>query len=98
MSRPAHNWAPAPEVLAQIRAEFPQGTRVVLTFMDDQQAPPIGTEGTVEGVDDIGSLLVHWDNGSTLNVVFGEDCVDKVEDRSGVESGSGGGMKIGLLL
>lgn len=41
--------------------------------MDDVQAPPIGTKGTVVGVDDIGSLLVHWDNGSTLNVLYGED-------------------------
>ena len=79
MSRPRHNWSPAPETLARIRREFPAGTRVVLTFMDDVQAPPIGTKGTVTGVDDIGSLLVRWDNGSRLNVVFGEDCVDKID-------------------
>lgn len=94
MSRPAHNWAPDKETLARIRAEYPVGTRVVLTFMDDPQSPPIGTGGTVTGVDDIGSLLVHWDNGSTLNVLFGEDCVDKVED-GGVPK-SGAGMKIGF--
>jgi hypothetical protein len=41
--------------------------------MDDSQAPPIGTKGTVVGVDDTGSLLVHWDNGSTLNVLYGID-------------------------
>jgi hypothetical protein len=34
--------------------------------MDDIQAPPAGTKGTVYGVDDTGSLLVHWDNGSGL--------------------------------
>lgn len=96
MRRPAYRFSPAPELLAQMRAEFPQGTRIVLTFMDDPQAPPIGTEGTVEGVDDIGSLMVHWDNGSTLNVLFGEDCVDKVEDRA--DAKSRGGMKIGLLF
>ena len=41
--------------------------------MDDTQAPPLGTKGTVVGVDDIGSILVNWDNGSSLNVVYGED-------------------------
>lgn len=38
---------------------------------DDIQAPPLGTEGTVVGVDDTGSLLMHWDNGSHLNIVYG---------------------------
>lgn len=46
--------------------------------MDDIQAPPLGTEGTVVGVDDTGSLLMHWDNGSNLNVVYGADEVEKV--------------------
>ena len=48
--------------------------------MDDIQAPPIGTKGTVYGVDDTGSLLVHWDNGSGLSVIYGEDIVRKVVD------------------
>ena len=39
-----------------------------------------GDKGTVLGVDDIGSLLMRWDNGSGLNVVFGEDKVRKVGD------------------
>ena len=53
-------------------------TRVELVEMDDFQAPPIGTKGTVEGVDDTVSLLVAWDNGSRLNVVYGEDEVRKI--------------------
>ena len=35
-------------------------------------------KGTVLGVDDTGSLLMRWDNGSGLNVVYGEDIVRKV--------------------
>lgn len=45
---------------------------------EDVQAPPIGTEGTVVGVDSIGNLLMHWDNGSGLNVVYGADEVEKI--------------------
>ena len=46
--------------------------------MDDVQAPPVGTKGTVLGVDDTGSLLMRWDTGSSLNVIYGEDIVDKI--------------------
>jgi len=34
--------------------------------------------GTVLGVDDTASILVRWDNGSRLNVVYGEDRVTKM--------------------
>ena len=34
------------------------GMRVRLVKMDDAQAPAVGTEGTVIGVDDIGSVMV----------------------------------------
>ena len=72
---------PSREIVERIRKEFPSGTRVELLRMDDPQAPPIGTQGTVMGVDDIGSIMVAWDNGSGLNVVYGEDIVRKVGDR-----------------
>ena len=49
-----------------------------LVRMEDVQAPPAGTRGTVLGVDDTGSLLMRWDNGSGLNVVYGEDVVRKL--------------------
>ena len=70
--------AMTPEILASLRERFPQGARVELLRMDDPQAPPIGTKGTVRGVDDSGSVLVCWDNGSGLNVVYGEDECRKV--------------------
>lgn len=41
--------------------------------MDDFQSPPIGTLGTVKGVDDLESILIFWDNGSNLNAVLGEN-------------------------
>lgn len=47
--------------------------------MDDPFPPPIGTLGTVYGHDDLASVLVHWDNGSGLSVVYGVDRIVKVE-------------------
>ena len=69
---------PNKETVDRIRREYPVGTRVVLVRMDDVQAPPVGTKGTVLGVDDTGSLLMRWDTGSSLNVIYGEDIVDKI--------------------
>lgn len=71
---------PSEAIVAILRNEYPSGTRVELVQMDDPQAPPIGTKGTVTGVDDTGSLLMNWDNGSGLNVVYGEDIVRKVAE------------------
>lgn len=68
------------EILEQLRRDYPIGSRVKLIRMEDQQAPPIGTLGTVIGVDDIGSIMVSWDNGSSLSVVYGEDLCRKVTD------------------
>ena len=62
----------------RVRKEYPAGTRVILEQMEDPQGPPVGTMGTVLGVDDTGSLLMKWDNGSGLNVVYGEDRVTKM--------------------
>ena len=73
---------PSKEIVERIRREYPAGTRVELVRMDDPQAPPIGTQGTVMGVDDIGSIMVAWDNGSGLSVVFGEDLCQKVKNTS----------------
>lgn len=71
---------PDKKIVARVRAEFPPGTRVELVKMDDPQAPPIGTKGTVECVDDIASLCMRWDNGSTLHVAYGEDVVKKIDE------------------
>ena len=69
---------PNRETVERVRREYPAGTRVELVRMDDVQAPPIGTQGTVEGVDDTASIKVRWDNGSRLHVVYGEDACRKL--------------------
>ena len=65
------------ETVERLREQYPVGTRVELVKMDDPQAPPVGTKGTVTGVDDIGSILVAWDNDCGLNVIYGEDSCRK---------------------
>ena len=69
---------PSRKIIEAIKRKYSIGTRVKLIQMEDPQAPPIGTEGTVTGVDDIGSLLVDWDNGSGLNVLYDYDRVEIV--------------------
>ena len=70
---------PSRELVESIRKKYPTGTRVELVKMDDLQAPPVGTKGTVLRVDDTGSLMMSWDNGSGLNVIYGEDVVKKIK-------------------
>ena len=67
------------KTLNSIRKNYPPGTRVKLIRMDDFQAPPKGTLGTVLDVDDTGSLIVRWDNGSGLHLLYGVDKYEKVQ-------------------
>lgn len=69
---------PSKELVEKVRAEYPIGIRVELVKMDDVQTPPVGTKGTVKSIDDTGSLLVNWDNGSGLSVIYGIDKVRKL--------------------
>lgn len=69
---------PSKDIVKRIRKEYPIGCRVELVQMNDDQAPPIGTKGTVRGVDDAGSIMVNWDNGCGLSVVYGEDICRKI--------------------
>ena len=68
------------ETVERLRWEYPVGCRVELVQMDDVQAPPIGTKGTVRGVDDIGSIMVRWDNGCGLSVAYGEDMCRRIDE------------------
>ena len=67
------------EIVERLRKQYPVGTRIELVRMNDEQAPPIGTYGTVNGVDDLGSIMVSWDNGGSLSVVYGEDLCKKID-------------------
>lgn len=71
---------PSKELVEGLRKRYPVGCRVELLCMDDPQAPPVGTKGAVRGVDDIGSIMVAWDNGCGLSVAYGEDSCRRCED------------------
>ena len=75
-----NNRFPSREIVKRLRKRYPVGCRVELVRMDDPQAPPVGTKGTVRGVDDIGSVMVAWDNGCGLSVAYGEDSCKVVSD------------------
>ena len=65
---------PTKEDVQALRERYPKGTRVVLVRMNDPYTKlRPGDLGTVEFIDDAGTLFCRWDNGSTLGVVFGED-------------------------
>ena len=70
---------PSREVVNMLREKYPKGTRVGLLEMDDPQAPPIGTKGTVRHVDDAAGIGVNWDNGSTLSAIYGVDRIRKID-------------------
>lgn len=70
---------PSREVVNMLREKYPKGTRVVLLEMDDPQAPPISTKGTVRYVDDAAGIGVNWDTGSTLSAIYGVDRIRKID-------------------
>ena len=70
--------APTPREAAQIRLNYPPGTRIELELMVDAYAVPTGTRGTVDHVDDMGSVHIKWDNGRTLAAIPGVDSFRKL--------------------
>lgn len=71
------NQVPTREQVERLRRQYPAGTRITLHSMDDPQAPPPGTKGTVAYVDDMGQIGVKWDSGSRLSLIPGEDSFSK---------------------
>lgn len=57
-----------------VRVQYPPGTRVeVVSLCNEEEHLKPGTKGTVVGVDDQPALFVHWDNGSSLSLLIGQD-------------------------
>ncbi len=74
-------WGMNEKTLASLREQYPKGCRVVLIHMNDpwNGKLTVGCEGTVVSVDDIGTIHVAWDCGSSLGVVYGEDSCRRID-------------------
>ena len=74
-----------PETLAALRNQFPKGCRVKLIRMNDPYNHDLkpGAKGTVIAVDDLGTIFVAWDCGSSLGVAFGEDICARIDSEEG---------------
>ena len=73
----------------KIRNSFPAGTRIELIRMgSDPKGVPDGTKGTVAYVDDIGTIHMKWETGSSLGLILGEDLFKVIEE---VNNGTPGG-------
>lgn len=70
------------ETLKRLKRQYPIGCRVELVQMNDPYSTKLkpGCQGTVIAVDDIGTIHVNWDCGSSLGVVYGEDVCRKVAE------------------
>ena len=62
------------EKVEELRALYRPGTRIKLIHMNDKWGCRLdGSLGTVEHVDDAGTIHMHWDMGSSLGLIPEED-------------------------
>lgn len=65
-----------------LKTKYPKGTRIMLIEMGDDPRPiPPHTKGTIEFVDDMGTLHCTFDNGRRLGLVYGEDSFRKLTEQ-----------------
>ena len=73
------NGFPSREVVERLRQQYPAGCRVELVFMNDPYtALKPGDQGTVIAVDDVGTVHIAWDRGSSLGAAHGEDRIRRI--------------------
>ena len=73
---------PKREEVERIKARYPKGTRVELIEMNDPYRNDMlpGLKGTVTGVDDIATVHIAWDNGSSLGAAYGVDRIRRISE------------------
>ena len=61
---------PNKNYLEQLRKQYPVGTKIRLISMRDEKYPILpGTIGEVTHIDDLGSIHMKWQNGSSLALI-----------------------------
>ena len=74
-----NNSFPHKEIVLRLREQYPSGARVELVRMNDPYSKlKPGDQGTVVFVDDIGTVFVNWDCGSSLGAAYGEDVIRRL--------------------
>lgn len=75
------------KLVESMREQYPPGTRVeVISLCNEEEHLRPGMKGTVVGVDDQPALLVHWDNGSSLSLLIGQDSFRVLPDQAEMPS------------
>ena len=73
------NCFPSRAVVESLRRSYPEGTRVALVQINDPYTKlRPGDQGTVIAVDDVGTIHIQWNNGSTLGAAYGADVIRKL--------------------
>lgn len=77
------NMYPSKETVTRLREKYPEGTRVELLYMGDDPYSKLvpGDKGTVKHIDDMGTIHVSWDKGSSLGLAYGVDSCRKISDK-----------------
>ena len=76
-----------PDELADLRSHYPKDCWMKLICMNDPYHDlKAGSMSIVTHVDDIGTIHVAWDCGSTLGVVYGEDSCTVVDSEGGKQN------------
>lgn len=81
------------QIAATTRLNYPPGTRLELISMDDPQPILPGSRGTVDHVDDMGTIHMRWDSGRSLGLVPGEDSFRKLTPEQIAAEQESGGMQ-----
>ena len=70
---------PRKEIVLRLREQYPSGARIELVRMNDPYSKlKPGDQGPVVFVDDIGTVFVNWDCGSSLGAAYGEDVIRRL--------------------
>lgn len=72
-----------PNSLKALRERYPVGSRIKLIYIDDPYTSlKPGNTGTVVGLDDLGTIQMIWETGSTLGLIPGVDKFEKLKVES----------------